>query len=189
MLRKVWNVPGLGYISWLQVVTLLQQHLCLATEMASYYFGPLVSDVEHAFDEAFSTWASKHLPSSQRRLNNGNDSQTSSLAFSPRMDVHESQETNLVTAEFELPGLRKEDITINVHNNRLTISGNANASNELHKEGYVVQERRYGKFSRTVPLPPGTKGDDIKASFDNGVLSVNFPKSTPEQEARRIAIN
>ena len=77
--------------------------------------------------------------------------------FSSSMDIHESNEKNQVTATFELPGLKKEDVQIDIHNNRLTISGEAKVSTERNEEGYALRERRYGKFSRTLPLPNGTK--------------------------------
>jgi len=73
------------------------------------------------------------------------------------MDLIESKDKNEVTATFELPSLRREDIRIDVQQNRLTVSGEAKTSEE-HQEGdYVVRERQYGKFSRTLQLPVGTK--------------------------------
>lgn len=71
--------------------------------------------------------------------------------------MHEDKEKNLVTATFELPGLKKEDISIDVHNNVLTVSGETKASEERTENGYVVKERRYGKFSRSLPVPEGIK--------------------------------
>ena len=103
--------------------------------------------------------------------------------------MHESKENNLITATFELPGLKKEDVTIDLQNNRLIVSGEANFSDEKEENGYVVKERRSGRFSRTVPIPPGTKPEDIKASMENGVLTVTYPKTTQEQQAKRITIS
>ena len=113
-----------------------------------------------------------------------------------------------MTATFELPGLRKEDVEIQVHNNRLTVSGESSTSEELDSEGYAVRERRYGRFSRTLPLPTGTKvrncrvillfisysyilnqPEEVQARMDNGVLAVKFPKSKPETEAKRITVS
>ena len=74
-----------------------------------------------------------------------------------RMDVHEDTEKNVITATFELPGLKKEDVNIDVHNNLLTVSGESKISSEREENGYAVRERRYGKFSRSIPLPEGTK--------------------------------
>ena len=73
------------------------------------------------------------------------------------MDVHEDEKTNTVTASFELPGLKKEDVNIDVHNNVLTISGETKLSTEHDEHDYVVRERRFGKFSRSIPLPQGVK--------------------------------
>lgn len=74
-----------------------------------------------------------------------------------RMDLYENKEANTVTATFELPGLRKEDVSIDVHNGRLSISGESRTSNERDEAGYAVRERRYGKFSRALQLPQGIK--------------------------------
>lgn len=74
-----------------------------------------------------------------------------------RMDIHESKERNELTATFELPGMKKDNVSIDIQNNRLTVSGRSALSNDLGREGYSVQERRYGSFSRTIPVPPGTK--------------------------------
>ena len=73
------------------------------------------------------------------------------------MDVHEDAEKNIVTATFELPGLKKEDVNIDVQNNVLTVSGESKISSERNENGYAVRERRYGKFSRSLPLPQGIK--------------------------------
>ncbi|CAA7260693.1 unnamed protein product [Cyclocybe aegerita] len=111
-------------------------------------------------------------------------------SWKPRMDLHEDNENNLVTATFEFPGVSKEDVQINVHNGKLTVSAETKQSNEHEKSGYAVRERRFGKFSRTLQLPQGIKiqEEEIKASMDNGVLSVVFPKSTPELAPKRIAV-
>jgi HSP20 family protein len=57
------------------------------------------------------------------------------------MDVHEEEKTNTVVAAFELPGLKKEDVNINLHNNRLTISGEAKADSNREERGWAVRER------------------------------------------------
>ena len=73
------------------------------------------------------------------------------------MDLHEDAEKNLVTATFELPGLTKDKVNIEVHGWNLTISGEVSESTEKNEHGYTVRERRTGRFSRTVNLPEGTK--------------------------------
>ena len=74
-----------------------------------------------------------------------------------RIDVHEDKEKNLVTATFELPGLNKENVSIDVHNNLLTVSGESKFESDSNENGYLFQERRFGRFSRSVPVPEGVK--------------------------------
>ncbi|TFK78548.1 HSP20-like chaperone [Polyporus arcularius HHB13444] len=104
------------------------------------------------------------------------------------MDLHEDQEKNLVTATFELPGLSKENVQIDVKENVLTVSGESTISSERDEKGYSVRERRFGKFSRSIPLPQGIKPEEIKATMSEGVLTVTFPRTTPEQAPKKITI-
>ena len=106
-----------------------------------------------------------------------------------RIDIHDNKESKEITATFELPGLNKDDVVIDVHNNRLTVSGETKFEKDTEENGYVVKERRRGKFSRTLPLPTGTKPEQIKASMENGVLTVTFPKVTPKEETKKITIS
>lgn len=71
------------------------------------------------------------------------------------MDLHEDTEKNTVTATFELAGLDKDKVNIDIHNGRLTVSGESQTAEEKERKGYAVKERRYGAFSRTLQLPPG----------------------------------
>ena len=112
-----------------------------------------------------------------------------------------------MTATFELPGFTSEGVAIDIHQNRLTVSGESTTSDSEEGRDYVVRERRSGKFSRMLQLPFGTKvslwsafslvvgtltqrvqPDDVKAKMENGVLTITFPKTSPEQEAKRIVI-
>ena len=123
------------------------------------------------------------------------------------MDLHEDTEQNLVTATFEFPGVSKENIHIDLHNGKLTVSAETKQSEEHNEDGYAVRERRHGKYSRTLQLPQDVKvgfplspesvglsdgiirqDEEIKALMENGVLTVTFPKSTPELAPKRISI-
>jgi HSP20 family protein len=73
------------------------------------------------------------------------------------MDVHEDFESNTITATFELPGMKKDQVTIEVQDGLLVVSGQTTEETEENKKGYTVRERRCGKFSRSVTLPKGTK--------------------------------
>jgi len=70
-----------------------------------------------------------------------------------RMDLHEDFENNIVTVTFELPGVSKEAIDIQLQNNRLTVSAESKRSTEHGEDGYAVRERMFGKYSRTLQLP------------------------------------
>ena len=62
-----------------------------------------------------------------------------------------------MTATFELPGLNKENVSIDVHNNVLTVSGESKFESDSNENGYLLRERRFGRFSRSVPVPEGIK--------------------------------
>ena len=84
------------------------------------------------------------------------------------MDLHEDQDKNLVTATFELPGLTKENVQIDVKDNVLTVSGESTISADRDEKGYAVRERRFGKFSRSLPLPQGIKVCDFRDEMWRG---------------------
>lgn len=135
------------------------------------------------------TFRSKYAPSTSI---SSDRSITDKLPF--RVDVHEGPD-NTVVASFELPGLKKEDVSIELHNNQLTVSGEAKSTTTTHSpEGgadgsrYFIRERRFGKFSRTIPLPEGTRPDSVKAAVTDGVLTITYPKATPEQSPKKIDI-
>ena len=93
-------------------------------------------------------------------------------ALSNRMDIQEDAEKNLVTATFELPGLKKEDLTIEVQNNRLVVSGETTFSKDTNEDGYIVKQRRGGKFSRMLPLPQGTQVSNIDSGIQFVILTI-----------------
>ncbi|KAI6010888.1 small heat shock protein [Pisolithus orientalis] len=146
-----------------------------------FYYDPF-AEVDRLFDDAF---AARFTPSSAVTQKSNNNRQT---AFRPRVDLHENQETNTVTATVELPGLKSDDVSIEVHQNRLTVSGEFKTESR-EESGYVVRERRQGKFARTLQLPSGVKHEDVKARMEDGLLTVTFPKLTPEQQSHRISIS
>ncbi|KXN91909.1 17.6 kDa class I heat shock protein 3 [Leucoagaricus sp. SymC.cos] len=108
--------------------------------------------------------------------------------FKPRMDLHEDSEKNLVSVTFELPGVKKEDVQLEVRDGLLTVFAETKSSTEHEEKGYAVRERRSGKFSRSLRLPEGIKDEEIKAAMEDGVLRITFPKTLPEQEPKKITI-
>ncbi|EIW76392.1 HSP20-like chaperone [Coniophora puteana RWD-64-598 SS2] len=105
-----------------------------------------------------------------------------------QVDVLEDSEKNTVTASFELPGLKKEDVNIEPHGTRLKISGETKMESDHEEKGYAVRERSYGTFERVLSLPKGVKAEEVKADMENGMLSVCFPKTAAEQTPKRIMV-
>jgi HSP20 family protein len=103
----------------------------------------------------------------------------------PAVDVSETDEDYKVTVE--LPGMDKEDIDVTLEEGRLTIRGEKQQEQKEEKEGYLWQERSYGSFTRTVPLPSTVKEEEIEATFKNGVLSLRLPK-TEEARGKKLEI-
>ena len=107
----------------------------------------------------------------------------------PPVSVSETSDELLLTAE--LPGMTEEDISIDLENNVLTISGQ---KNEIREEGgdeerrYHVYERHFGSFNRSFTLPRTVDPSDIRATFDNGILTVKMPK-VAEAKGRKIEIS
>jgi HSP20 family protein len=90
-------------------------------------------------------------------------------------DIDVVERNNAVVIRADLPGLTRKDVKVEVTGSTVTIEGERTESHEEESHGYYRNERRYGHFSRTVPLPAGTKPDGTKASFSNGVLEVTIP--------------
>ncbi|GLB34862.1 putative small heat shock protein (HSP20) family protein [Lyophyllum shimeji] len=156
--------------------------------MSVFYYEPFY-DFDRLLDDALSP---RYTSTNQNQLQRRQQTEGEAGAvrpLKPRMDLHEDPQKNEVTATFELPGLRKEDVNIEVQNGRLIVSGESKMSTERDESGYAVRERRYGKFSRTLQLPAGVKESDIKANLDNGVLTVTFPKTSPEMAPKKINIS
>ena len=103
----------------------------------------------------------------------------------PAMDLIEADDHFVLRAD--LPGLSEEDVSIEVQDNALTISGERKYQREDKDRGWVRVERSFGSFSRSLTLPDGVNPDGIRASFDRGVLEVHIPKPE-ERKPRRIEI-
>ena len=108
-------------------------------------------------------------------------------AWRPEIDVFE-RDNRLVT-KIDLPGLKKEDIKVEVTDGHLAISGERKREEEEKGEEFYRCEREYGTFYRAVPLPEGVKLEDVTATFTDGVLEVSVPlPAKPEATVRQVAI-
>jgi HSP20 family protein len=104
----------------------------------------------------------------------------------PAVNVEETRDELVLTAE--LPGMTREDVEIELENNVLTIHGTKEQEREQKDDRrYHLWERRWGSFQRSFTLPRTVSGDNISASFENGVLTIRMPKAA-EAKSRRIEI-
>jgi HSP20 family protein len=133
----------------------------------------LQEEVNRVFESVF--------PSSMRE-----EDESMSAVWSPRMDLTESDENYHLLVD--LPGISKKDVTISVEDNRLTIRGERRDESREESENMVRMERTFGSFYRSVRLPKSVNEDKIKATFTNGVLSVDIPK-TEKSKPKRITIS
>ena len=93
----------------------------------------------------------------------------------PFIDVIETDKEVIATAE--MPGLEKQDIKINVSEDRLEISAETKREEKKEEKGYIYRERRSGSYYRAITLPSPVDSDKSKASYKNGVLEIKMPKT------------
>ena len=105
--------------------------------------------------------------------------------IAPALDVYQTPSEVMVKAT--LPGVKGEDVNIDITGDTLTIKGESRAEQEVKREDYLYQERRYGAFSRSAVLPSGLKSDRTEATMEDGVLTLTIPKAE-EVKPRAIKV-
>jgi HSP20 family protein len=131
--------------------------------------GSLQSEMNRLFNAAFET----------------TPGEAGTRRWSPAMDLLETEEQFVLRAD--LPGMTENDVSIELEDNVLTVSGERKTEHEDKREGFYRMERAFGSFSRSLTLPKGVDPEAVSAQFDRGVLEVRIPK--PEQrKPRRISI-
>ncbi|MFT4913715.1 MAG: HSP20 family protein [Brevundimonas sp.] len=120
-------------------------------------FAPIQREFNRLFDELGNGWS--HL---------------TQFELTPRTDMTETKEA--VTLTMELPGMTRDDLTIEVEDHVLTVSGEKRSETETEKDNYRISERSYGAVCRSVTLPTSVKEDKIKATMADGVLTLVAPK-------------
>lgn len=104
----------------------------------------------------------------------------------PAIDLHENKDSYTVRAE--LPGVKKEDIDVTVHDGLLTLNAESHYQHEDSKEGHVIhQERRYGKYVRSIRLGKDVDESNVKATYKDGVLELELAK-VEEVKPKKIEI-
>jgi HSP20 family protein len=133
------------------------------------------AEMERWFDESFrrpfGLWRSAWLP---RMWDIGNGD------FTPNVDIYEEKDNITVTAE--LPGMTKDDISVDISDDLVTISGEKKHEGKTEKDDYFRIERSFGTFRRSFRLPKEVIADKAKATFRDGILELKIPKT---DEAKR----
>jgi HSP20 family protein len=107
--------------------------------------------------------------------------------WSPRVETFQKGDRFVVRAE--LPGLKKDDVQVDVSDDAITIRGERREEHEEDREGFYQTEREYGQFYRTILLPDGAIGDSAQAAFRNGVLEITMQAAPAEaSRGRRLEI-
>jgi len=107
-------------------------------------------------------------------------------SWSPTVDMFEKDDKVVIKAE--LPGLDKKDVSLDLQNGVLTLKGERKHENEVKEENFYRREMSYGKFVRSFSLPVDVDADQIKAEFQNGLLTVEVPKPE-EHKPKQIKVN
>jgi len=106
--------------------------------------------------------------------------------WSPALDIYEEKDNFIVKAE--LPGMKKEEIEVSLHDGTLTISGERKSNNK-HEDAEVYRAERFvGRFQRSVALPHSVDSNKVKAQYKDGVLSITLPK-TEEAKPKQIDVS
>ena len=106
--------------------------------------------------------------------------------FSPDVEVLERDGKLLIRAD--LPGLNKDEVTVDVSDHAVTIEGERKCEHEATEEGVYTCERAYGHFRREIPLPEGVKTDTAKANFKNGTLEITLDAPETAKKRRKLEI-
>lgn len=155
-------------------------------EAPSFEYGfqfPMLSRFAREFDSLFGHWGRDRFMFDPIKTF---WTEPGKAFWTPDVEVFERNGQFMVRAD--LPGMKKEDISIEVTDDELVLRGERKHEKEEKEEGYYRSERSYGSFYRTVPLPEGVKIDQAKATVHDGVLEVQMPVAKAELKRRHLEI-
>jgi len=93
----------------------------------------------------------------------------------PAIDMYQTD--NDVVIKATLPGMKAEDVQINITGDMLSVKGEVKEKNEMKDKNYHIREQRWGAFERSVMLPTSVVSDKAKAEFEDGILTITLPKA------------
>lgn len=113
--------------------------------------------------------------SSRTPARNGGAEHAAARSWAPAVDIYEDH--NEIVVKVDLPGLKQDDIDIEITGETLTIKGERKFEDSERKDGYVRVERSYGLFQRSFTIGVPVDQDKVRAAFNSGVLDIRLPKS------------
>jgi HSP20 family protein len=139
----------------------------------------MTTELERTFEDPF--WSSLRFPTYRAWAI------PETTSWLPKVDVFEKD--NRLFTRIDLPGVKKEDVKVEVTDGHLKLSGERKIEKEEKKDNVYRTERESGFFYRVVPLPEGAKLEDVKATFADGVLEVSVPLPVrAEAKVRKVEI-
>jgi HSP20 family protein len=114
-------------------------------------------------------------------------SKKSSESWYPAVDI--LNEKDNIVLNVELPGMKKEDISVNIEDKILTIKGEKKVEKEENKDDYYRKERSYGSFKRSFYLSEDVLTDDVSADYKDGILKISLKKDNTKEEVKKIIVN
>lgn len=146
-------------------------------------YSPLLDfhrEVDRLFDNAFRSFGFPSLFSGSPLVNES--------FFRPRVDIAGNEKNYEIT--LDVPGMKQEELTIEVQGDSLIVRGEKQESKESKDKQFYRVERSYGTFQRTLALPNDANADEINANLKDGVLTLTIPRKQVEgKDVKRIAIN
>ena len=136
---------------------------------------PLFERLSRELDDIFTTFGVER-----------NFAEPVKAGWTPEVEMFTKNNELIVRAD--IPGLKKEDLTIELTDEMLTLKGERKHETEEKKEGFYRAERVYGSFYRTLPLPEGVKIDNAKAVVHDGVLEITIPVAKIEAKTKKLEI-
>ena len=137
----------------------------------------------HGFDHWRPDWPWKREEETEEK-----ESALLKAGGGPTFEV--TEDNDMVRVDVELPGMEKDDFTVEVDGNRLIVKGEKRAEKVEKGEGFHYTERRYGAFYQAVPLTTAVDAEKLKANYKKGVLTVTLPKTEDAKaEPHKVEVN
>jgi HSP20 family protein len=143
----------------------------------------MADEMDRTFEQFFGNWGLPRRRSWFGGVPARASSQEQGALWAPRVEAFQKGDRYVVRAD--LPGMKADDVRVELADDAITISGELRDEREEEREGVYLSERQYGQFYRVVPLPEGVISESADATFKNGVLEITMQAPPAETKRRR----